>query len=103
MKRTILAALMSLPLAGAAHAGFNLWLPVPEEQPATYSCDASAGGAVWYGSYSGVFLNEVTEQRRPYFAEGCFPSEATCRRWQSESMSYTNGRTVATSCRPGLG
>lgn len=107
MKSLLIAACVAIaPLATADAHWFGLGT-LPEE-PQSYSCEALAAqigaGSVWFGRYAGTYNNTLTDRHNPYSRQGCFPSEFECRVWQHQNISYTNGgKTIATSCRPGLG
>ncbi len=58
---------------------------------------------VWFGRYSGFLSRESKGREVPFSNQGCFPSEASCRRWQNENMTFTRGGSLRfTSCRRGV-
>ena len=57
---------------------------------------------VWFGRYSGFLSLEVKGREVPFSNQGCFASEASCRRWQNENMTFTRGGSMRyTSCERG--
>lgn len=58
---------------------------------------------VWFGRYSGFMGLDDKAREVPFSNQGCFPSEAACRRWQNENMSFTRGGSLRyTSCTRGV-
>jgi hypothetical protein len=58
--------------------------------------------AAWYGEYSGNQFNFPSESYKSYSARGCFESEYACRRWQNETITWTDGKTSYMFCRQGV-
>ena len=60
-------------------------------------------GNVWMGRYSGFMSLENMGKEIPFANQGCFASEAACRRWQNENMTFTRGGSLRyTSCKRGV-
>ena len=45
---------------------------------------------VWFGRYSGFMWRDV-KREVPFANQGCFSSEAACRVWINENMTFTEG------------
>jgi hypothetical protein len=90
------------PLTDLVHNFFHYEPPPP---PRGYDCNAVAASvgpeATWYGRFSGK-VYQVNDRYRPFFADGCFPSEAECRAWQQWAVTYAFGPIDVTSCRRGV-
>jgi hypothetical protein len=92
-------------LAGATAAQAEGWTrsapaygppPVPDcsDVIARYS-----GHGIWVGEYSGRYTTQSLGSA-PYGATGCFLSEAECRRWLHQNMSFAGSPMLVMSCRP---
>jgi hypothetical protein len=58
---------------------------------------------VWFGRYSGFMGLDEKAREVPFWNQGCFASEAACRAWQNENMTFTRGGSLRyTSCKPGV-
>ena len=58
---------------------------------------------VWFGRYSGFMSLDDKGREVPFWNQGCFASEAACRAWQNDNMSFTRGGSMRyTSCMPGV-
>ena len=106
----ILAAVISLPGAAAAHdpvtgtlhSFFGGYRAPPP--PVAGDCDAIAAAlgpeATWYGTFGGKRL-QANNKYNAYGTAGCFESEIDCRVWQQRAITYASGPVQFTSCRPG--
>lgn len=89
------------PLTDLVDSFFNYREPPP---PRSGNCNEIASevgpGAVWYGEFSGKRY-QINDRFRMYSARGCFASEADCRIWQEQALTYASGAISQASCRPG--
>ena len=77
------------------------------DKPQAGDCRALADryGAdqVWFGRYSGFLGLDDKAREVPFSNQGCFASEAACRRWQNENMTFTRGGSLRySSCTQGI-
>ncbi len=77
------------------------------DKPPAGDCRALAArhGAenLWFGRYSGFLYQGNKAREIPFANQGCFASEAACRRWQNENMTFTRGGSLRyTSCQAGV-
>ena len=105
----------TLPVIAAMIAGLTLSAPASagrlfhydrDQQPVSGDCEALAAQlgpeGVWHGFYSGKRYDDFSDNYSPYAARGCFATEAACRVWQNQAMTYSErGPTYLTSCRLG--
>ena len=54
--------------------------------------------AIWVGVYSGRYRT-LGLNSAPYGARGCFFSEAECRRWLHQNMTFAGEPMLVMSCR----
>ena len=86
------------PITGLIESFFHYREPPP---PVGGDCAAITGAVgpdrAWYGEFSGRRLGHY-ERYQSYAAKGCFPSEAACRFWQQQAITYADGPINYTSC-----
>lgn len=58
--------------------------------------------AIWVGEYSGRYKT-MGLSTAAYGARGCFLSEAECRRWLHQNMSFAGSPMYVMACRPAAG
>lgn len=58
--------------------------------------------AIWVGHFSGRYPTGNPQGSAPYGAVGCFLSEAECRRWLNQNLSFAGQPLYVMSCRPGV-
>ena len=66
---------------------------------------ASQYGAdrVWYGLYSGFVSLDYKNRELPYSNRGCFRTEADCRLWVNNNMTFSRGGSyVYSTCSRGV-
>jgi hypothetical protein len=70
--------------------------------PAVPSCAAVtaryAGRRIWVGEYAGRYRTAGLSSA-PYGAIGCFLTEAECRQWLHQNMSFAGEPMLVMSCR----
>jgi hypothetical protein len=90
------------PVTGLIDSFFHYEPPPP---PLGGNCAEIAArigpAATWYGRFAGK-RRQVNDRNVPFSADGCFESQAECRIWQQQAISYADGPIIATSCRRGL-
>ncbi|HEX2256412.1 MAG TPA: hypothetical protein VHG92_06875 [Afifellaceae bacterium] len=97
---------MLLAGATAAAAGSATSAVTSYPPPPVPSCDAvlaRGGQGIWVGNYSGRFKTQSKHGTAPYGATGCFLSEAECRQWLHQNMSFAGEPMYVMSCRPATG
>lgn len=105
MRKFVLSSFVSIALVGSAAADpFYGLFRYDDPNPIAGDCATIAAAVgpqnTWYGQYSGKYVDPFTDQVLPFGSRGCFDSEFACRRWQNETMTYTNGGpTYHTSCQ----
>lgn len=105
-----LALIGGAATSGPAQAGFLSGGPTPAavyRQPPAPDCGAMAARydarRLWFGAISGTFIDRFWDRRYPYYSEGCFLSEQTCRTWLHENLSFMDGGALNwMRCRPGV-
>jgi len=104
-----LAVALMLTGAGPADAGDSagLLLPVVYDEPPAPDCGAMAARygpqRLWFGAISGERIDVFFDRSYPHYAQGCFLSEYTCRRWLHENLSYLQGGNLNwMRCQPGV-
>lgn len=101
--RVLGCALMLLAWATAAHAqGWSRTAPEHPPPPVPRCDDVIArygDRAIWVGEYAGRYKTQGVGTA-PYGATGCFLSEAECRRWLHQNMSFAGSPMYVMSCRP---
>ena len=60
-------------------------------------------GDIWFGRYSGFMGLDEKAREVPFWNQGCFATEAACRLWQNQNMTFTRGGSLGyTSCTRGV-
>ena len=104
----LLAALACTLVASVASANpiVDFLSSSPMPKPLAGDCATLARelgpDAAWYGEYAGNQFNFWSESYNSYSARGCFESEFACRRWQNETITWTDGKIAYMFCRQGV-
>ncbi|HEX2256411.1 MAG TPA: hypothetical protein VHG92_06870 [Afifellaceae bacterium] len=101
--RVLTATIMILAAGTAADAqGWSRIAPSYQPPPVPHCADVIArhgDRGIWVGDYTGRY-NTHSLGTAPYGARGCFQSEAECRRWLHQNMSFAGSPMMVMSCRP---
>jgi hypothetical protein len=101
-RRSLGYALVLLAGASAAQAqgwkGAGTAYPPPPVPDCGEVIARHGGQAIWVGEYSGRYPTAGLATA-PYGAIGCFLSEAECRRWLHQNMSFAGSPMLVMSCR----
>jgi hypothetical protein len=107
MPRIVLAVLLLLATTAAGSAGpfYGLFDYDEPKPPVAGDCDAIAAkigrDATWYGEFGGNRVDSYSDNRGPFSARGCFPSEGACRVWVQQAITYLyEGKMLYQRCRP---
>jgi hypothetical protein len=101
--RLLGCALMLLAGAPVAQAGWQSSGTAYPPPPVPHCGDVFArygDQAIWVGNYAGRYTTGSLQGSAPYGAVGCFLSEAECRRWLHQNMSFAGSPMLVMSCRP---
>jgi hypothetical protein len=103
----LLSAIVALaPAAAPANPIADFFTSSPMPKPLAVDCAELARelgpAAAWYGEYAGNRFNFWSESYNSYSARGCFESEFACRRWQNETITWTDGKIAYMFCRQGV-
>lgn len=96
-------------LAGATAAQAEGWTrsaPAYPPPPVPHCDDVFArygSQGIWVGNYSGRYKTQSLVGTAPYGATGCFLSEAACRQWLHQNMTFAGTPMYVMSCRPAVG
>lgn len=98
-----MAAATGSAAAGPLYGLFDYQKPMP---PVAGNCSEIAAaigpGATWHGEITGNRYDTTNDHYYPFGASGCFESEAACRIWQNDALTYMGqGQIYTTRCRRG--
>ena len=106
MKLPVLLTACAALFATAAIDGASAFVSRSDKPPAgdCRSLVARYGAdQVWFGRYSGFQGIDDKAREVPFSNQGCFATEAACRLWQNQNMSFTRGGSLRyTSCVQGV-
>jgi hypothetical protein len=107
LPRLLTIALMLLAGAGTAQAeGWARSAPAYAPPPVPLCSDVFArygDRGIWVGQFAGRYPTQSVQGTSPYGAVGCFLSEAECRRWLHQNMTFAGSPMLVMSCRPAVG
>lgn len=106
MRPFVVLSAVAILIAGVLLEGAAAFTSRNEKPPAG-DCralvDRYGPDDVWFGRYSGFMGLDEKAREVPFWNQGCFASEAACRYWQNENMTFTRGGSLGyTSCTPGV-
>jgi hypothetical protein len=103
--RSLGACILLLAWAPGTQAAWQSAAPAypPPRLPRCEDVKAQYGQqAIWVGHFSGKRRTGGAEGTAAYGALGCFLSQAECRRWLHQNLTFAGSASVM-SCRPALG
>lgn len=109
MSRFIVLVLVLIATSAAPSAAdplYGLFRYDAPQPPGSGDCEgiATAIGreATWYGEFAGKRYDDFADRYYPFSARGCFESEAACRIWTNQGITYLGrGPMIYATCRRG--
>jgi hypothetical protein len=99
--RLVGCALLLASWASAAEAAWQGAAPAYPPPPVPSCAEVMAhypGQPIWVGEYAGRYRTAGLSSA-PYGAVGCFLSEAECRQWLHQNMSFAGEPMLVMACR----
>lgn len=106
LSRSLGLSLMLLAWAPAAQAAWQSAAPAYPPPPVPRCVDVVAHygeRGIWVGHFAGKYATGAPGGTASYGAVGCFLSEAQCRRWLNQNLSFAGHPLLTMSCRPAAG